>query len=400
MVRIEVGGKPIIDVDTVRGDSARLKDHVRQKIRGGGSRSRAVHLSWNTTVPRLVLTSDTDDFDQTTISHFQEEGFQLSYLAYDGNKADYMAKLQHLQDPLELGEKYAIVAYGDAAAHVLEACMKPMPKLVAVVAYYPPYMPRTTTDFPPTLGVLIHLASSQKFGTRHPSYRYSNTRPGFAEYDLEEFDKIAASLAWSRTLGLLRESFDMQPPDLEALWEAQMRHEFVEKNADKTMATMVPQPYVNHVPTMTGGIGHDELHRFYEDFFIPNNPPDFLIKLLSRTVGVDRVVDEMFVKFTHTTEMPWMLPGVPPTGKKVEVVLVSVVCSRGGKLFHEHIYWDQASVLVQVGLIDPTLIPKTFETLEEGREEEVDSLPVCGRKAARKVLDEDSSKSNRLIPDW
>jgi hypothetical protein len=69
-------------------------------------------------------------------------------------------------------------------------------------------------------------------------------------------------------------------------------------------------------------------------------------------------------------------------------------------LFHEHIYWDQASVLVQVGLIDPTLIPKTFETLEEGREEEVDSLPVCGRKAARKVLDEDSSKSNRLIPDW
>ncbi len=106
MVRIEVGGKPIIDVDTVRGDSARLKDHFRQKIRGSG---RAVHLSWNTTVPRLVLTSDTDDFDPTTISHFQEEGFQLSYLAYDGNKADYMAKLQHLQDPLELGEKYAIV---------------------------------------------------------------------------------------------------------------------------------------------------------------------------------------------------------------------------------------------------------------------------------------------------
>lgn len=106
MVRIEVGGKPIIDVDTVPGDSARLKEQVRRKIRGTG---RAVNLSWNKTIPRVVLTSDTDDFDQTTISHFKEEGFQLSYLAYQGKKSEYMQKLQHLQDPLELGEKYAIV---------------------------------------------------------------------------------------------------------------------------------------------------------------------------------------------------------------------------------------------------------------------------------------------------
>lgn len=108
MVRVELGGKPIIDIDTVKGDSGRLKEHVRRRIRGGGG-SRAVHLSWNTTVPRIVLTSDTDDFDPTIVSHFHEEGFQLSYLAYDGNKADYVSKLQHLQDPLELGEKYAIV---------------------------------------------------------------------------------------------------------------------------------------------------------------------------------------------------------------------------------------------------------------------------------------------------
>lgn len=291
-------------------------------------------------------------------------------------------------------------AYGDAAALVLEACMKPMPKLVAVVAYYPPYMPRTTTNFPPTLNVQIHLASSQKFGTRHPSYRYANTQPGFAEYDLDEFDKVGASLAWSRTLAVLREAFDMDPPDLEAVWEKHLRLAFSEKNIDKTMATMVAQPYVNHVPTMTGGIGYDELHRFYDEFFIPNNPPDLTIKLLSRTMGIDRIVDEMFVKFTHSTEMPWILPGVPPTNKKVEVVLVSVVCVRGGKLFHEHVHWDQASVLVQVGLIDPKHIPDTFKTAEQGREEEVERLPVVGREAARKVLDEDSSRSNKLIPGW
>lgn len=275
-----------------------------------------------------------------------------------------------------------------------------MPKLAGVVAYYPPYMPKTNTNFPPTLNVMVHLASSQKFGTRHPSYRYHHTRPGFAEYDLEEFDKVGASLAWSRTLTLLRSAFDIEGPDLETIWENHTRLEFSEKDADKTMATMVSQPYVNHVPTMTGGIGHDELRRFYANFFIPGNPPDMRIRLLSRTVGADRVVDEMFVSFTHTTDIPWMLPGVPPTDKKVEVVLVSVVCIRGGKLFHEHIHWDQATVLVQIGLLDPKLVPKTFKTAEEGREKEVERLPVWGREAARKVLDEDSSKSNDLIPDW
>lgn len=290
-------------------------------------------------------------------------------------------------------------AYGDAAALVLEACTKPMPKLAAVVAYYPPYMPKTGTGFPTSLDVLIHLASAQRFGTRLPSFRYLDTKAGFAEYDLEEFDKVGATLAWSRTLGHLRKAFGMEV-DLETIWDHHTMLEFAEKDADKTMATMVPEPYVNHIPTITGGIGHQELRRFYADFFIPGNPPDFKIKLLSRTVGTDRVVDEMLCTFTHTTEVPWMLPGIPPTDKKVEVVLVSVVCIRGGFLYHEHIHWDQATVLVQVGLIDPRLIPKTFKTAEEGREEEVQRLPVFGREAAQKVVDEDSVKSNQLLPDW
>jgi hypothetical protein len=109
MVRIDLGGFPSINLvtdDAGKVDIKETKQGIRRRMRGGG---RTVHLNWSTTVPRLVLTSDTDDFDETIISHFQEEGFQLSYLEYDGNKADYHAKLQHLQDPLELGEKYAIV---------------------------------------------------------------------------------------------------------------------------------------------------------------------------------------------------------------------------------------------------------------------------------------------------
>jgi hypothetical protein len=274
-----------------------------------------------------------------------------------------------------------------------------MSKLVALAAYYPPYLPHTTTSFPPSLDVVIHIAGSQPMTTRHPSHTYPGTSPGFAESDLDEYDKSAARLAWSRTLGMMRRAFAMYA-DLEPIWDRHMELEFAQKDADATMQTMVPQPYVNHVPTMTGGIGFTDLHRFYKDFFIPGNPPDMAIKVLSRTVGTDQIVDEMLCTFTHTIEVPWMLPGVPPTGKKVEVVVVGVVCLRGDKLYHEHIHWDQASVLVQIGLLDPTLVPKTFRTSEKGREAEVKRLPVVGREGARKCVDETVDKSNELIPGW
>lgn len=157
---------------------------------------------------------------------------------------------------------------------------------------------------------------------------------------------------------------------------------------------MVDRPYVNHVPTMTGGVGQEDLHRFYEDFFIHCNPPATKVRLLSRTIGTDRVVDEMLFDFDHTVEIPWMLPEIPPTGKHVEIALVGVICIRGGKLYHEHIYWDQASVLVQIGLLDPKLVPKQFE--DKG----VKRLPVLGAESARKVVDEKSEPSNELIKDW
>ena len=167
--------------------------------------------------------------------------------------------------------------------------------------------------------------------------------------------------------------------------------EFSTKDADATMATMVAEPYVNHVPTLTGGIGYKDLHRFYKHFFIPGNPPSMKIRLLSRTVGTDRVVDEMHIQFRHTQEIPWILPGIQPTDKEVEVALVSVVCIRGGKLYHEHIYWDQATVLVQIGLLNPQLTTGTNSAVR---------LPVVGPEGARKVVDESSVKSNGLLAGW
>ena len=120
---------------------------------------------------------------------------------------------------------------------------------------------------------------------------------------------------------------------------------------------MVEDAYVNHIPVLTGGVGRDELREFYSKRFIPQMPPDTEMTPVSRTIGEDQLVDEMIFKFTHTIPMDWMLPGIAPTGKRVEVPLVAIVRFRDGKLAHEHIYWDQASVLVQIGLLDPAKLP-------------------------------------------
>ena len=169
--------------------------------------------------------------------------------------------------------------------------------------------------------------------------------------------------------------------DLEALWEEHCRYEFETRDVDATMATMVDEPYVNHIPTMTGGVGHHQLKRFYKYHFIGANPPDIKLVPISRTVGTDSLVDEMLVSFTHTSEIDWMLPGVPPTGRTVEVPVVAIVQFRDGKLAHEHIYWDQASVLVQIGLLD------------------ADNLPVAGVAEARKMTDK-TLPSNTLMRNW
>lgn len=156
-------------------------------------------------------------------------------------------------------------------------------------------------------------------------------------------------------------------PSLIELWEEHTAHEFATRDTEATLETMVEDAYVNHIPTMTGGYGKDALRRFYSENFIPSMPPDTALTPISRTVGADQLVDEMIFSFTHTQEMPWMLPGVAPTNRHVEIALVAIVRFRDGKLAHEHIYWDQASVLKQIGLLTD------------------DGLPVCGVESAKKI---------------
>ena len=165
---------------------------------------------------------------------------------------------------------------------------------------------------------------------------------------------------------------------MDKLWEEHLASEFKYKSAEAAINTMVERPSVNHVPVMTGGVGRKQLTHFYDSYFIPQMPPDTQIIPVSRTIGHDRLIDEFVIKFTHTLQMDWLLPGVPPTKKPVEVATVVVVQFQDGKMASERIYWDQASLLVQLGLLDPG------------------KLPVAGVATARKVLD-DQLPSNDLM---
>jgi carboxymethylenebutenolidase len=165
---------------------------------------------------------------------------------------------------------------------------------------------------------------------------------------------------------------------LAEVFDDHLAAEFASRDVDATMATMTADPYLNHVPVLTGGIGRDEVRRFYERVFIGHWPADTTMERVSRTVGTDRVVDELVLSFTHD-----LLPGVPPTGKRVRLAVCAVAGFRDGKLSHEHIYWDQASLLVQVGLLDRT------------------GLPVTGAEQAEKVLAPRAILANGLLgPDW
>jgi carboxymethylenebutenolidase len=138
-------------------------------------------------------------------------------------------------------------------------------------------------------------------------------------------------------------------------WDQHVASEFAAKSVDQALATMTAEPYVNEVPLMIGARGRDEVREFYANHFLSQIPPDMEMIAVSRTIGQSRVVDELIARFTHSIRMDWILPGIPPTGKRVEVPFVVIVQFAGDTVAHEHLYWDQASVLVQIGLLDRTL---------------------------------------------
>ncbi|MBO0863153.1 MAG: dienelactone hydrolase family protein [Chloracidobacterium sp.] len=230
---------------------------------------------------------------------------------------------------------------------------------------------------PPEAQTMIYAAlADNPLVTLH---EYDDQDHAFAREGGAHYDPASAELADLRTLEFfMRNLSGGSPTNLSALWDDHVKYEFVTRDTEDTLETMVEDAYVNHIPVLTGGVGRGELREFYSKRFIPQMPPDTAMTPVSRIVGVDRLVDEMVFEFTHTIRMDWMLPGVEPTGRRVRVPLVVIVNFRGDKLSHEHIYWDQASVLAQIGLIDAS------------------RLPVAGSESAEKVINP-RLPANRLM---
>lgn len=210
-------------------------------------------------------------------------------------------------------------------------------------------------------------------------FTYSDVTSGFVDSSHAAYDRRIADIAHTRTLDLLRPLIGPHY-DFVALFAEHARHEFETRDVDATMATMVAEPYVNHVATMTGGVGHDMLKRFYKYHFVMQNSEERGNTPISYTVGGNRIVIEQVVRFRHDDVIDRMYPGIEPTGRMVELPLILCVKFRGPKVWHEHIYWDQASALAQIGLIDAK------------------TLPVAGAEQAAKLLNE-TLPSNELMAD-
>jgi carboxymethylenebutenolidase len=311
------------------------------------------------------------------------------YQKIDENKAaeDAAAALEFLRKAATCSGRAGAVGFcmGGKLAYLLSTRFKPD----CAVGYYGVGIEQNLAEAQNISSpLLLHIAKEDKFcppeaqARIHSSldsnplvtiYDYPGLNHAFGRTGGEHYDPAAAELANLRSLeffvsSLAGAGLAGAQQTLSTRWDDHVRFEFAMRNTEDTLETMLADSYVNHVPVMTGGAGHEELREFYSKRFIPQMPPDTAMTPVSRTIGVDRVVDEMVFEFTHTSRMDWMLPGVEPTGKHVKVALVVIVHFRDGKLAHEHIYWDQASVLAQLGLIDAGL------------------LPVAGVESADKVL--------------
>ena len=321
------------------------------------------------------------------------------YQAIDEAKAveDSAAALEFLRRSGFCNGRVGAVGFcmGGNLAYLLSVRFKPD----CAVGYYGVSIEKSLNEAKNLSGpLLLHIAQHDKFcppeaqAQIHAAldvnplvtiYDYPGLGHAFGRPGGEHYDAAAAELANLRSLEffvnhLAGAGMAAAQQTLSARWDDHVKYEFATRNTDDTLETMVVDSYVNHVPVMTGGVGHDELREFYSKRFIPQMPPDTAMTPVSRTIGVDRIVDEMVFEFTHTSKMDWVLPRVEPTGKHVKVALVVIVHFRDGKLAHEHIYWDQASVLAQLGLIDSS------------------KLPVAGVESAEKVLDP-TLPSNELM---
>jgi len=357
---------------------------------------RALHHSG--AGPGILLLADWVGLDagmQDRAELFGEEGYSVLALSAVYAVADIAKAAEILRAFVETEGDLAIVGHGTGGVLACRAAAEAGAK--AVVAFDTPELatdPAILNSVPCPVVVqfgiegapealaaaeAIRAQLNRKDGSR--VFDWEEAGPGFAIPKRVGFHKRADSLAHTRTLEIIRRVLGPYY-DYEALFAEHAYHEFTTRDVDATMATMIEEPYVNHTPTLAGGVGHDMLKRFYKYHFVDQNGAGRSRKRISFTLGPDRVVVESYTKFRHDSVIDRYFPGIEPTGKEVEIATVIIVKFRGDKVCHEHLYWDQGSALKQIGVLD------------------AGNLPIAGPEAARKVLNEEDPSNIFMQDAW
>ncbi|THV05373.1 NTF2-like protein [Dendrothele bispora CBS 962.96] len=337
--------------------------------------------------------------DPEPVQKWAEEGFAVLGVTDIGSGSGWSVQdaftkgidaLLNLKE-LDTKDKFAVYVYDPEILSMVLSTLPTDPRLVCLVCIGSPTSVPIVPAFVHSFANALPPAKAETVTV----HRYNHTSPHFILPQAADYEPGSATVAHSRTLVFLRKMLGGPVFDIEAIWEEHTYFEFEVRSVAKTMGTMVAEPYVNHVPTMTGGVGREALTAFYRDHFIFANPADTELQLVSRTVGSDRVIDEFIFKLTHDRTVDWLLPGVPPTGKKLEIPFIGVINVRGDRLYHEHIWWDQATALKQAGVL-PSHLPYPYP---DGKQKL--RLPVAGVEAARLLVDETDGKSNEMFgSDW
>ncbi|KAI5362524.1 Putative NTF2-like domain superfamily protein [Septoria linicola] len=349
-----------------------------------------------------------------------EEGYCVAEIRPNASSSAVKAAVKALEacNECEPKEKMGLICYDAGLWSQSASAIGALKDRIVVAALYAQASQHKKLSSQASVPTIYHLAG--KSGTKARStadskiYEYATTETSaFPVPFYEDFHYATEAVSHSRNLAFFKPKMNGPYFDLELLWDEHTYYEFENRSVENTMATMVEEPYVNHVPTLTGGIGRKKLTNFYRDHFIFSNPDDTALELISRTVGIDRVVDEFIYKFTHDKTPDWLFPGVPPTYRYVQIPMMAVVNIRGDRLYHEHISWDQSSALRQIGVIPETL-PLTVELPNTngatcGTNGHVDgngtawtkhyevTLPVAGTDTVAKMRDKNSVPSNAMF---
>ncbi|KAJ5192236.1 hypothetical protein N7449_008378 [Penicillium cf. viridicatum] len=316
-----------------------------------------------------------------------------------------VAQLLNQSSACDLKDRIGLVAYTPQAWSQVAPVISNIPNIKAGVVY------ASISDLEglPTAPIptVHHLAGkgagpNTLYREKNILIQYSYPETSAASFGLpfqRDFHYNAEAISHTRNLTFVKENIGGPWFDLEQIWDEHTYYEFENRSVEHTMSTMVQEPYVNHVPTLTGGIGREELTAFYRDHFIWKNPANTSLELISRTMGIDRIVDEFLFKFRHDTEVDWLIPGIAPTHRDLEIPFVAVVNIRGDRLYHEHITWDQGTVLMQLGFMPgylSTLKDRHDDTGDQHQQETCKS-PIFGKETAAKLRDKNAVVSNALF---